>query len=256
MADPPKVFDNSSPVSTLQIMGMSYRRKSLSQELGEFAAKKAIGAVVNAVAKHAEKKLTDTLKKKTHYRDLSKVKPQPKYTIERPDPMGINGQTQNGGFVDGANNNYNRDDKPKTEFWVNFCYVISPDRMTRIGYGRDLKTMRPDKKVTTTNAEFNEDNAVSNALIDQIHARAQSLGKGERLVMCKDEVPEAGSIVIEIYRASIDDIDESIIKADIEGDASAMLQDVFGTSQVTSVNKAPEEVISEVPATNQNTENE
>lgn len=214
-------------------MGMAYGkstsfpsrgRKSLSAQLTELAAKRAVGRVVDAAARHAERALSRKLSNSHRNSQTNQHATRNKAMFNTPTTR----QSSAGKApARGANTRQNQE---PVELWVNTVLIMEAGaEPVRIGNGRPLSTLKTDKPVTTSDEEYNRVNAISNAFAKSLIERSDKLDKGESFLVVKDgEQDTFTGITMQVYRAESDPEGDAAAAADIESQATKALGTFFG----------------------------
>ncbi len=70
----------------------------------------------------------------------------------------------------------------RSDHWVN-TVLIGEGKVTQIGFCKPLKFLNTSNKTATSSEEFNEVDALSNVVINQLHSIGQRLQFGEAYIM-------------------------------------------------------------------------
>lgn len=226
-----------------------YGPKDLKSQLLEFAARKLISKAIDAAAKHGGAKISKEVEARKFKqggasRPLSSLttnnsnsasnqrKNHPmsfkETAFQAPAPANRNSAT-------GRVTQINRD---PVELWVNTVIVTKDGaEPIRILSGRPLRQFNADKAVTTSNEEFNRQNAISNAFVNKLNKDAEALGLGEGKfysptgVMADANDPKtvilAAGIYLQLFREASDPAADAAAKIDIEADAANLLTSLF-----------------------------
>lgn len=224
---------------------MSYGPKDLKSQLIEYAAKRVLGKVVDAVAKHASDKITDQV---NAYRFAKALNPQPSKSTKRNYSMatfteadrfkGTNTRAQAAANAaeNAANAGGKRQPQEPVELWVNTVIVLEDNTPpVRILTGRPLRAFHADRDVTTSNEEFNRVNRISNAFVEMMQEDAAKLNFGESayyspqgVKMVGGEPMLAAGIYLQLHREITDYAAEAANKLDLIATEKENLRKLFG----------------------------
>lgn len=199
--------------------GYGRKRRSLSDELTEFAAKRALGRVIDVAVRQAEYGLTKRLQSRRN-------QPKPQTYRKKEPNMFTKTSTQTR-----SNTTAKSDNADRVQVWVNTVFIEEGNKISRIGSGRPVTTYKANAPVDTKDEDFNEVNAVSNVIVQGILDVADKLEEGTTQIIAPAYAGNEDTFVgfaFEIRRVEDNEATRAAAKADIESKTSDRLGSLFG----------------------------
>lgn len=212
---------------------MSFKPKSLNQQLIEFAAKKLVGkaidhAVNTGLKVHRNNRAFKTIKPiNSTMNQERKTNNMTMFDDRRFDAPTTRNQAR------GRDTSYSQNEH--IELWVN-TVIVSEDggEPIRLLTGRPLTSFNANRGVTTNNEELNEANATSNAFVNMMIEDARSLGLGDSKYYSPQgaQYSEEGPILkagiyFQLHRSMVDPTADAAAKQDIEAQKKESLRKLF-----------------------------
>jgi len=202
--------------------------KDLKGQLVEFAARKLMAKAIDVAAKHAETKIVNTIQTRQFRRALEPRKKE--HTMAS---YSENRKSAPQAAISNVATVYDKNEP--VDFWVN-TVIVKEDggEPIRILTGRPLRVFKANKKVNTSNEDFNLVNATNNAFLDLLHEDAETLELGQSKLYSpasgklKEGKLKAG-IYLQLHREQTDHDAASAAKIDIEATEKASLRSLFGS---------------------------
>jgi len=199
------------------------RNRSLSQELTEFAAKRALGRVIDVAVRQAEHGLT---------RRIQSHRTQPTQTYRKKEPkMFTKSSTKTQTSASNSRNGNGNRSQEKVSIWVNSVFIEAGNKISRIGTGRPLTTYKADAPVDTKDEDYNASNAVSNVIVQSFINVSEELKDGETRIIAPNYAgneEEFTGFAFEIRKVEDNEAERAAVKADIESSTASRLGSLFG----------------------------
>lgn len=198
--------------------GYGRKRRSLSDELTEFAAKRALGRVIDVAVRQAEYGLTKRIKSR-------RTQPKPQTYRKKEPNMFTKTSTQS------RTSNAKSENADRVQVWVNTVFIEKGNKISRIGSGRPIGTYKANAPVDTKDEDFNEANAVSNVIVQGILDTADKLEEGTTQIIAPGYAGNEDEFVgfaFEIRRVEDNEATRAAAKADIESKTADRLGGLFG----------------------------